>query len=337
MTTLSVAIPSFSRPNDLDYLLGTISLSNVLPDEIVICDDNSPNQNLIDQIIEKWVLKFNEINVPLKYVKNSINLGYDRNLKKLIRECSSDFLVFIGNDDAFTINGFGYIFNSINLRPNIRAFSRSFLKFSSSIDSPSGVSRFGSCDCVFDNRNSNPRMYLRLCAFFGGLVLNRDWALEKESDMFDGTLYYQLYLFGCAYYESGIGYITQPTVGARTTGIPLFGVAINESSVHRPGSYSEKARAKMWADILKISDHIDSIYLHSSKKEIHHELKTRFSFHVFEMYAKKDIKDLLSLAIELNRLELMRHPVPLLLFLLVFLLRSWSRFVFIAIRKIIQR
>ena len=337
MPTISVAIPSYSRSNDLDYLLKTISLSNVLPDEIVICDDNSPDQDLIDRIVEKWIVKFRNINVVLKYVKNPVNLGYDRNLKKLIRECSSDFLVFIGNDDAFTVNGIGYILNSINLWPNIRAFSRSFLKFSSSIDYPSGVSRFGSCDCLFNHKNSNPKTYLRLCAFFGGLVFNRKWALEKESDMFDGTLYYQLYLFGCAYYESGIGYIYQPTIGARTTGIPLFGVATSESTFHRPGSYSEKARAKMWADILKISEHIDSIYLHSSRKEIRNELKTRFSFHVFEMYATKDIKHLFALADELHRLELMRHPVPLLLFLLVFSLRSWSRFVFIAIRKVVQR
>jgi glycosyltransferase involved in cell wall biosynthesis len=332
MPSVSIAIPSYSRSNDLDYLLTTISLSNVLPDEVVICDDNSPDQDLIDRIVEKWAVKFRIINVLLKYVKNPVNLGYDRNLKKLIHECSSDFLIFIGNDDAFTINGVGYILNSINLWPNIRVFSRSFLKFSSTIDSPSGVSRFGSLDCIFDHKNSNPKMYLRLCAFFGGLVLNRKWALEKETDMFDGTLYYQLYLFGCAYYEAGIGYISQPTVGARTTGIPLFGVAISESSVHRPGGYSEKARAKMWADILKISEYIDSIYLHSSKKEIHNELKTRFSFHVFEMYATKDIRHLFALADELHRLELMRHPVPLLLFLLVFSLRSWSRFVFMAIR-----
>jgi hypothetical protein len=173
--------------------------------------------------------------------------------------------------------------------------------------------------------------------FFGGLVFDRDWALRKETDLFDGTLYYQLYLFGSAYNESGVGYIYQPTVGARTTGIPLFGAAASEASVHRPGGYSEKARAKMWADILKISEYIDSVYCQFSRKNIHHELKTRFSFHVFEMYIDKSSKDLFTLAIELNKLGLMMHPIPILLFLTVLSLRSYSYFVFNGIRKFVQR
>lgn len=335
--TISVAIPSYSRSEDLDYLLKTISLSTILPNEILICDDNSPDQLLIDDIVQKWISFFKDFDLVFKYIKNEINLGYDKNLKKLIRESSCDYVVFIGNDDAFTLNGIEEILSAVKTQKDIKAFSRSFIKFSSNIQSPSGISRFTSNDCVFKPDFTNPRMYLRLCAFFGGLVFNRMWALNKETDLFDGTLYYQLYLFASAFYEGGVGYIYEPTVGARTNGIPLFGTAASESSVHRPGGYSEKARAKMWSDILKISDYIDLTYNKSSKRAIHHELKTRFSFHVFEMYTNKDAKDLYALALELHRLDLMLHPVPIFLFLIVLFLRSWSKLVFIFVRKFIQR
>jgi len=335
--TLSVAVPSFSRPRDLDYLLETIHDGTDFPDEVVICDDNSPDQAEIRLIIDKWRAAFERSSSALRYVQNEVNLGYDRNLQKLIRECTSDYVVFIGNDDAFTSAGIKCIYDGIAANPGLKAFSRSFVKFSDSLATSSGVSRFASQDCIFTTANSRPRMYLRLCAYFGGLIFNRAWALGKERDSYNGTLYYQLYLFGCAYLETGVGYIYEPVVGARTDGVPLFGVASTEAATHQPGGYSAKARGKMWSDILRIARDIDRAYEAHSYEDIHYELKTRLSFHVFESYTHKSIQDLLALVKELNRLGLMSHPVPIVLFLTVLVLRKWSALVFGLSRRIYQK
>ena len=335
--TLSVAVPSYSRPRDLDYLLETIHVGSRLPDEIVICDDNSPDGDEIGRVIDKWRQAFTRSATALRYIQNDVNLGYDRNLQKLIRECTSDYVVFIGNDDAFTPAGINRIYESIAARPQLKAHSRSFLKFAGNLDNSSGVSRFATSDCLFAPGNSKSRMYLRLCAYFGGLVFDRDWALSKERGTYDGTLYYQLYLFGCAYFETGVGYIHEPVVGARTDGVPLFGVASTEADSHQPGGYSAKSRARMWTDILRISRDIDRHYGASSYADIHYELKTRLSFHVFETYAHKSVQDLLALAKELNRLGLMSHPVPVVLFLAVLVFRKWSTVLFGLSRRIYQR
>lgn len=335
--TLSVAVPSFSRPADLDYLLQTIHDGTELPDEVVICDDNSPDRVEIQRVAERWRAAFARSPCTLRHLQNEVNLGYDRNLQKLIRECASDYVVFIGNDDAFTSDGTRAIYEGIAANPGVKAFSRSFVKFADRLDNPSGVSRFATQDCVFTADNSKPRMYLRLSAYFGGLVFDRAWALAKERSSYDGTLYYQLYLFGCAYFETGVGYIYEPVVGARTDGVPLFGVASTEAGTHQPGGYSAKARARMWSDILRIARDIDRDHGASSYGDIHYELKTRLSFHVFESYAHKSIRDLLALARELNRLGLMSHPVPIALFLTVLVLRRWSAPVFGLGRRIYQR
>jgi len=335
--TLSVAVPSYSRPNDLDYLLQTIHAGSRLPDEIVICDDSSPDREEIERVIDRWQQAFAGSTTTLRYLQNDVNLGYDRNLQKLIRECTSEYVVFIGNDDAFTSAGIRRIYDGIAANHGLKALSRSFVKFADSLDNSSGVSRFATQDCIFAAGNSKPRMYLRLSAYFGGLVFDRAWALSKERGSYDGTLYYQLYLFGCAYFETGVGYIYEPVVGARTDGVPLFGVASTEAGSHQPGGYSASARAKMWSDILLIARDIDRDHDASSYDDIHYELKTRLSFHVFESYAHKSIRDLLALARELNRLDLMSHPVPIALFLAVLVLRKWSALLFGLSRRIYQR
>jgi abequosyltransferase len=336
VVTLSIAIPSYSRPLDLDYLLETIHAGSEYPDEVVICDDNSPDPQEIERVVDKWRKAFLGVGTLIHFIKNEVNLGYDRNLQKLIRECSSDYIVFIGNDDAFTSTGVSLIYEAIRLNPSIKAFSRTFFKFESSIVAPSGISRFAASDQIFSPGNSKPRMYLRLSAYFGGLVFNRAWALNKESSCYDGTLYYQLYLFGSAYYETGFGYINNPVVGGRTDGVPLFGTASVEANSHQPGGYSAKARAKMWSDILRVSRDIDREYNCNSSSDIHYELMTRLSFHVFESYSHKSVKDLFLLTKELNRLDLMLHPVPIVLFLSVLIFRDYSALLFRAVRKLYQ-
>jgi abequosyltransferase len=335
--TLSVAVPSYSRPRDLDYLLATIHAGSRLPDEIVVCDDNSPDRDAIRHVIDRWRQAFAGSTTELRHLQNDVNLGYDRNLQKIVRESASDYVVFIGNDDAFTRDGISCIYDSIAANPGLKAFSRSFVKFADSLDNSSGVSRFATQDRVFDPANSRPRMYLRLSAYFGGLVFDRRWARGKECSAYDGTLYYQLYLFGCAYFETGVGYIYEPVVGARTDGVPLFGVASTEAGAHQPGGYSARARAKMWSDILRIARDIDRSHGAASYDDIHYELKTRLSFHVFESYAHKSVRELLALARELQKLDLMSHPVPITLFVAVLVLRRWSTLLFALSRRIYQR
>lgn len=335
--TLTIAVPSYSRWRDLDYLLTTIFDGGRYPDEILVIDDNSPDLAEIRKVVQKWRERFEPAGVNFVYQENPRNLGYDRNVRKLIESASSKYLVFIGNDDAFTSGGVGTIYRALAAHPGTRAFSRSFIKFSDTIEDKRGVSRFASSDTVFSASNSKPRFYLRLSAYFGGLAIDREWAISKQTECYDGTLYYQVYLFGCAYYETGVAYIHEPVVGARVDGVPLFGSSLLEAAVHSPGGYSANARANMWMSVLGIARDIDRIYGGESAEDIHYELKTRLSFHVFESYSRRSIKDLLSLVRELKGLRLMHHPIPVFLFVIVLVFRTYSAAFFGLIRQIYQR
>lgn len=333
---IAIGIPSYQRPNDLSYLLLTIKNLSYYPDEIIVADDNSPDQDKISEVISEYRSFFLDKGINFTFIKNNENLGYDKNLKIIINATNSEYLMFIGNDDAVDTECIKKIKSFLN-KNQCNACSRSFWRFHNRIDNPFGKSWFFRSDHIFNQGNSDPNFYYRLGAYFGGLVFDRRWAKSKETDIFDGSLYYQIYLLACAYYEGGIGYISYPIVGARIEGIPLFGSAKSEESDHSPGVYSAKSRAAMWKAIISISDYVDHKYDVNSRPYIIHELKTRMSFHLLETYSKRKLSDLMELYKELNKLHLVNHFIPVILFLLVALFRSHSLFFFNFVRKIYQR
>lgn len=336
MKTLTIAVPSYSRPSDIKYLLETIVDLEEYPNEVLIVDDCSPD---FDQI-EANVLPIFEIlrqrSVVCRLEKNESNLGYDRNLRKLLKLANSDLVMFIGNDDAVDPHCVRETLKFYRDH-NVLASSRSFHRFYQSISSPYGRSWFFKGDRIINRYDSTPNVFYRLCAYFGGLVFDRRWAISKETDIFDGTLYYQLYLTGCAYYEGGVGYIDYPIVGARIGGVPLFGNNSLESSVHTPGNYSTTARAHMWQSIRYVADYLSSKYDSTVSHYIDYELKTRMSFHLFEMFAAAPRRDLFNMVSELRKLKLYWHPVPVFLTLLVAILGRRSVYIFHLIRKVYQK
>ena len=100
---ISICIPSYNRPEELYRLLKSIDSKENNKFEIVICEDKSPKREEINKIVNKYI---SENNFDVKYYENDINLGYDKNIKELIRKASGDFIVFMGDDDTFIPKAF---------------------------------------------------------------------------------------------------------------------------------------------------------------------------------------------------------------------------------------
>lgn len=332
--SITIGIPSYSRVLDLDFAIESIFNSVFYPDEILVIDDFSPDRDEILECLLKWSSKFDPKKTNFRFIMSDRNEGYDRNLQKIISNSTCDYVMFLGNDDILLPNG---IHDALNyLQENkLNAYSRSFVRFNNT--KLIGISKFSKADRTFNSQNSPLFSYFRLSCFFSGLIFCRKWADSKLTNQYDGTLYYQLYLFGCAYFESGVGYISTPIVGGRVDGIPLFGRSKTEQSSHIPGGYTAHSRAIMWANILKIASDLDGTYKSNSFKFIHYEIKTRMAFHIFEMYSFKSIYDLIDLKNEYKKLNIFYHPIPLFLFFIVFIFRRNSILFFKMARKIYQR
>ena len=333
----SVAIPAYGRPKEFEELLASIYTMSRLPDEIIICEDGSPERTELEAIAKIWKPRMEEKNCALLFVENDINLGYDGNVRKLIEIASYKWVILIGNDDLFLANGIVILDKFVRKYPDIAMISRPFLRFTTDVTKPLGLSSIDSKENIYSyKRNISSRMIFRSCGFVGGLVINRDWALQWSTSKYDGSLYYQIYLACIAFCTTGIGYLPEPTVAGRSGNPPLFGAARTESGVHTSGSYSAKGRAKMWYSVLEIAKDIGNVYSVDLLTDLRNELMVRQSFHVFEMNVgvpKNNLKDLKN---ELKKLNLFDHVFPKFLYQLNMLLGARASFFYKVTRKIMQ-
>ncbi|MCZ2497707.1 glycosyltransferase [Xylophilus sp. Kf1] len=313
---LTVAIPAYSRPLDIDQLLYSISQMVLLPGEIVICEDMSPERLAIEAVAKKWLEKFSEMGVSLIYHENAVNKGYDGNVRTLFHVATRKWVMLMGDDDLILENSASLIREATCKFPNVKFFSRSFLRFTNDINSPIGFSSQSEVDLIFSSENKGASSIFRLAAFVGGLVIDREWALKIERADYDGTLYYQIYLSGMAFYGEGIGYISTALVGGRTGNPPLFGASASETEVHVPGAYRPKGRAAMWRGVLRIAGDLQLLKGLPVTGEIRRELDVHQSFHIFEMTSLQSRRASFELVHELRLLGLMRHPLPWLYFVI---------------------
>lgn len=331
----SIAIPAYGRPNEFEELLGSIYEMDMMPDEVIICEDFSRERDEIRFIAEKYLTIFKSKNVTLSYIENQQNLGYDANIRKLIDLASGKWVILIGNDDLFLRNGLTEIDAFCKRNESIAMISRPFIRFEKDINKPLGISRILQNETIIDKKDS-AKLIFRMCGFVGGLVINKEWAKNLATDKYDGTLFYQIYLAAHAFCTTGIGYLANPSVGGRAGNPPLFGNSEKHGNVHVPGSYSAKGRALMWKGVLDIGKDVGDHYNIKLHEELQRELMVRQSFHVFEMnvgVTKQTLKELRS---ELRELNLFDHWIPKTLYFLNNNFGKNAYYVYYLTRKIMQ-
>jgi glycosyltransferase involved in cell wall biosynthesis len=334
---VSIAVPVYSRPNELRELLHSISEMAVLPKEVVLCEDKSPDRQAIRQIATEWKEALAVKRCDLTYVENVDNLGYDGNVRSLFAAATQPWVMLLGNDDAVLPEAIPAIHRFVAEHPNIKLISRSFIRFSDDVNHPLGISRQTTHDRTYTKNTADAGMLFRLCGFVGGLVVDRQWALRQATNKYDGTLYYQIYLAALAFTQDGIGYIATPIVAGRSGNRPLFGSASSEKGMHVPGAYTPKGRAAMWRGVLRICSDVEAKSSVLILRQVRKELSGRQSFHVFEMMATQGREATFSLVKEYLLIGLMRHPLPWALFFLNMMFGQHSEIFFRSVRAKFQR
>jgi hypothetical protein len=331
---ISIAIPAYGRCSELVELLQSIYDQSVLPAEITLCEDMSPQRDSIRAIAESWKGRFAAESCTLNYQENECNLGYDGNVRRVIHASHTPWVMLMGNDDLLLPGCIASVAEYLAAHPGERMISRSFLMFKNNLHNVFGVSRLSLTDHCFTLQNSASGIYFRTCGFVGGLIVNREWAEALATEQYDGTLYYQIYLAAVAYCQSGIGYISRVIVGGRVGNPPLFGSASAENDVHIPGAYTPKGRAAMWAAVLQIAQDIGTRFNVDLTTDMRKELEVRQSFHIFEMMAGASRQKLKELRQEFVKLELFHHPVPRTLYAINLLLGARVRIFYRTVRAL---
>ncbi|MBS7808576.1 glycosyltransferase family A protein [Variovorax sp. PCZ-1] len=333
---LSVCIPAYGRPEEYALLLKSIEAQTQFPHEVLICEDGSPQRDALRDITTQFASRMRVHGLVVRFIENPINLGYDGNLRRLIELATGTHVFFIGNDDFILPDGI-QIAQRFLMNNQVLAASRSFARFDHDPLKPIGYSRQIATDTSISKASHPAGIVMRIGGFFGGLIFDRNWALQHSTQQYDGTLYYQIYLLLEAYCHGTIGYMATPTVAARADNAPLFGSAKSEKSHFTPGRYSAQARGRMWESILTITSDVEKKNQVALIASMRSELAGRMSFHLFEMFAGRSTAEQRQLKEELNRLGLFDHWMPKTLYIMNTLLGSHSAWVYQLARRSIQR
>lgn len=333
---ISIVVPAYNRAPELGELLRSILNQTMTPGEIVVVEDCSPERAALREVCHSLASECERAGIRLNYIENEVNLGFDRNLRKCLGAPTRTWALLLGNDDLLLPNAVQETVKFLAAH-DVEVASCSFVRFSDDISRPLGVSRVADADTVFKAGEASSGMIFRTGAFMGGLVFNVDFCRRNETTSYDGSLYYQIYLFALAFCSKGIGYIACPIAAGRSGNAPMFGSADNEKTVHVPGAYTAAGRSKMWQGVLKIIGDRQASSGVTLVPQIRHELIARQSFHIFEMNAGAGGRANRDLKSELKRLDLFDHPVPVFFYTLNIVFGKHALHVYRLCRKLMQR
>jgi len=251
---ISVCIPAYNRPNELGDLLKSIAMQDFTDYEVVVCEDNSPRRNEIREVVSQFSGCYG---TTIRYLENDQTLGYDGNLRKLIREASGEYCLFMGNDDLLCPGALSLVAAAIKRYPNIGVVLRSYVSFD---DTPAMINQafvYFESERFFPAGGQTVAAFFRRCVVISGLTIHRESAAGHSTSGFDGTTLYQLHLVAQVLFEKNGVFLPQPIVYYRNTGVPEFGNSCSESGKFVPGQRTPESSLHFVRSMMAIARHAE--------------------------------------------------------------------------------
>lgn len=249
----SICIPSYNRPVELKRLLLSIDSKQAKKIQILICEDKSPKRKEVSEVVNEFK-KLTQFTV--KYIENKENLGYDRNLKELIKNADGEYILFMGDDDMFIPGGLDKYIEFVNSHSECGYILRSYRN----------IYKDGSIE-YFRYYNDHKKFkagvntYIDLfdkSVFISGFCIKKEYVLPFMIDELDGSLLFQLYLLAeiCIRYPSAYCNIplTQALVG---DSIPMFGSSESEKGLYTPGTITIENSVNFLKKYFEVIKYID--------------------------------------------------------------------------------
>lgn len=296
---VSICIPSYNRPREVKRLLQSIDCSNQLGIQLVICEDQAPKRDEVRAIVEEYT-KSSKYDV--KYIENEVNYGYDKNLRELIMNADGEYVIFMGDDDLFIPGELDNYLLFISKNKHLGYILRSYKN--TNIDGKNEQFIYYPKTKFFDLGEEAYVELFRKSVFISGFTFKREYALPSLTDIFDGTLLYQLYIMAeiCLHHASAY-YCIPFTQSIDEGGKFYFGTSDAEKDYRTPGEITIKGEIKFISSFAEITRYIDNKYGTNSTSKLLEDM-SKYSYPILEIMRNKGIKEFSIFAGELKKIGL---------------------------------
>lgn len=295
-TTISICIPSYNRPKELSRLLGSIDSQYTDNIEVLICEDFSPKRSDISLVANEYIEK-SKYNVV--YHENETNLGYDNNIKNLVRRASNDFIIFMGDDDTFIPGSLDLLIEFLAQNSELGYVLKSH-RFHFNNGKTEEFKYFDG-NTFFEKGIDTYIALFRRSVFISGFTINRHALKGLETSQFDGGLLYQLYLLAETAMHHPCAYFDIPLTQADEDGIPYFGTSETEKGRYTPGTITVDNSINFLSGFFDITSAIDKKYNIESTVKIRHDM-SKYFYPSLAIQRNKGIKTFFSYVKKLNAL-----------------------------------
>lgn len=251
---ISICIPSYNRPQELKRLLKSIDVTLTGLIQVVICEDKSPKREDVRNVVTEFQ---KNSKYTIKYTENKNNLGYDRNLRELIKNADGEYILFMGDDDLFIPGALDKYIEFLNQHLDCGYILRSYRN----------IYKDGSMEYFKYFKDSRKfeagvNTYINLfdkSVFISGFCIKREYSKPFLTDKLDGSLLFQLYLLAevCIRYPSAYCDIplTQAVIG---NSVPMFGSSESEKGLYTPGTITVENSINFLKKYFEVIQYIDT-------------------------------------------------------------------------------
>lgn len=260
----SVCIPAYNRADVLADLLRSIERNQDtgFDVEVVIREDFSPERKKIRAVVDLFLLRSD---LKIKYLENNFNYGYDKNLRALVEDASGDVIVFFGNDDLMAENALKTLASVYSSDQSIATVLRSYASFDGEPSNIKEYFYYFDNDEIFEAGDSAIVSFFRRSVFISGMSFRRSLLMGLDTDQFDGSLLYQLYLVGSLLRQHKGYYCRKILSLQRLGGIPDFGSSDNEPK-HTPRRQTVDGSLFFMKEMLRVAKTVGA---HSEQLQKH--------------------------------------------------------------------
>ncbi len=191
--TFSILIPAYKSESIIGETIKSILNQTFADFELIIVDDNSPDQTA------KVVQSFKDKRI--RFFKNKKNLGYSGNLECCRQKALGKYLYLMGNDDILSPLALELTFKAFQLDPDVGAVTRPYYWFENDdVDRAVRVVRpldenADRVISIFDGRQEFSKVFESV-GQLSALSLRRDWVdVPVHKDIFPAHIYPFLSVF----------------------------------------------------------------------------------------------------------------------------------------------